>query len=188
MDRAVVDAAREALDRAGGGCPDGHEVDHVACLAGIELNQPLDERQVEALRAGGRALEQEAGGWRRMQRSAADEAWRSACATRAKEAERCSDEIHGLGFQAAPFAVLIGGHRDHEAGQMAEEGDVANTEDDAYATFEALIDPRDEAELLDQEAEGQSVGDVWHERQRELREVLAEMGFGDQVAEREAER
>jgi hypothetical protein len=186
LDRAIVEAAREALDRSTGGWPG--ELDRIACLTDIDLNQPPDERQVDALWAGRRALEREAGGWRRMQRAAADEVWRSACATRAEEAERYADEIRDLASQPVPHILLSGSHHQQEASQMTGEGDVVSPEDDAYATYEALNDPRDEAELLDQEAEGQSVGDVWHQRQRELREVLAEMGFGDEVAEREAER
>ena len=58
----------------------------------------------------------------------------------------------------------------------------------AYAVYEASTDPTTEAELIDQEAEGQPVGDMWRERQHELRGRRAEMGLGDQVAELEVER
>ena len=61
-------------------------------------------------------------------------------------------------------------------------------EEDAYAMYEALTDPRDEAELLDQEAEGQPVGDVWAARSQELAQLHAELGLGDLVVEQEAER
>ena len=71
---------------------------------------------------------------------------------------------------------------------MTNHLDELTSEDDAHAMYEALTDPRDEAELLDQEAEGQPVGDVWRQRQRELHELVAGMGLSDQVAEREAER
>jgi hypothetical protein len=61
-------------------------------------------------------------------------------------------------------------------------------EDDAYSMYEALTDPRDEAELLAQEAEGQPVIEVWAARSQELAQLRAELGLGDQVVEQEAER
>jgi hypothetical protein len=71
---------------------------------------------------------------------------------------------------------------------MTDESRVPSPEEDAYAMYEALTDPRDEAELLAQEAEGQPVGDVWKARRRELEELCPQLGLGDLVAEQEVER
>ena len=186
--RTMVDAARAALDRAVGGRPDDQVAARLARLTGIDPGEPLDEREVDALWAGRRALVSEASGWRRMATTTDDVAWRTACRAQAEEAEHFADEIGGLTPGATIGAAAGRGSQDLEGDVMADEGDVVTRDDHAYEMYEALNDPRDEAELLDQEAEGQPVGDVWRERQQELRELLAEMGLGDQVAEREAER
>ncbi len=70
---------------------------------------------------------------------------------------------------------------------MTDDRDLPTPEEDAYAMYEALTDPRDEAELLAQEAEGQPVGDVWKARRGELEQLGPQLGLGDQVAELEAE-
>jgi hypothetical protein len=66
--------------------------------------------------------------------------------------------------------------------------DVPTAEEVAYAMYEALTDPMDEAILRLQEAEGQPVGHLWEQRRRELDELRPLLGLGDQVAEVEAER
>ena len=71
---------------------------------------------------------------------------------------------------------------------MTDERGGRTPEEDAYAMYEALTDPRDEAELLAQEVEGQPVGDVWEARREELTQLRAELGLGDLVVEQEAER
>jgi len=189
VDRTIVEAARDALSRAVGAQPGERDAGRLARLTGIDPAEPLDERQLAALCAGRGVLEREAGGWRRMARTTSDPAWRAACTAQAEEAERRADEIARLmprrGAEAGPEGH---GGDEREAGEMTDECHEHTTEDDAYVMYEALIDPLDEAELLDQEAEGQPVGDVWRQRQEELRELLAEMGLGDQVAQREAER
>jgi len=180
VDRTTVEAARDALSRAVGVQPGERDAGRLARLTGIDPAAPLADRGV---------LEREAGGWRRMARTTSDPAWRAACTAQAEEAERQADEIARLmprrGAEAGPEGH---GGDEREAGEMTDEYHEHTTDDDAYVMYEALIDPLDEAELLDQEAEGQPVGDVWRQRQEELRELLAEMGVGDQVAQREAER
>jgi hypothetical protein len=188
-DKSIVDAARAALSRAAGGRVDAEEAERLSCLADIDPMQPLDQREVDALWAGRRALNQEASGWRRMAATATDEAWRTACKAQAQEAEHFADELSVLRPGEPVFNVLTGrGHHDPEDAAMTDQGDVFTPEDDAYAMYQALTDPRDEAELIDHEAGGQPVADVWRERQEELRELLAEMDLGDHIAEREAER
>ncbi len=51
--------------------------------------------------------------------------------------------------------------------ESGEDG-VPSPEEAAYAMYEALTDPFDEAVLRSQEAEGQSVAQGWAERSREL--------------------
>jgi hypothetical protein len=184
VDKTIVDAARAALDRAAGGRPADQDAERLARLTDIDPSQPLDLRQMDALWAGRRALVRQASGWRRMAATTHDESWRTACKAQAEEAEHFADEIGG--FRSGATIVAVG--QDPEDAVMTDEGDKATTEADAYSMYAALTDPRDEAALLDQETEGQPVGDVWRARQQELRELLAEMGLGDQVAEREAER
>jgi hypothetical protein len=189
VDEAVADAAREALSRAAGGQPSDQDAERLARLTSIDPREPLDERQIAALWAARSALNQDASGWRRMAATATGEAWRTACKAQAERAEHFADEIGDLRPGAAALGAVIGrGYQDSEGAAMTDEGDVVTPEDDAYAMYEALTDPGDEAELLDQEAEGQPIGDVWRERQQELRELLTEMELGDQVAEQEAER
>ncbi len=72
---------------------------------------------------------------------------------------------------------------------MTHECDIPTPEAEAYAMYEALIDPRDEAELLAQEAEGQPVRDQWEDRRRELDELRPLLTGGRRpAAEPEAER
>ncbi len=72
---------------------------------------------------------------------------------------------------------------------MTSERDIPTPESEAYAMYEALIDARDEAELLAQEAKGQPVRDQWEDRGRELDEPRPLLTGGrPQGAEREAER
>ena len=70
-----------------------------------------------------------------------------------------------------------------------QEGyDLPTPEEDAYTMYEALIDPRDEAELLAQEAEGQPVQDQWQDRRRELDELRPVLTGSRPAAEMEADR
>ncbi len=69
--------------------------------------------------------------------------------------------------------------------------DVATHEDVAYETYVSATDPSDDALLMDQEAEGQPVGDERNDRVREFEQACDALGLrpsGDQVAEQEAER
>jgi hypothetical protein len=102
---ATVQAAKAALQREASGHDTGWAVAHVRVLAGIDPNEALDERAVNALRAGRLALEDEAGGWRRMARTAEDETWRAACNARAEAAEHWADGIaHARAGAVAPGA------------------------------------------------------------------------------------
>jgi hypothetical protein len=133
-------------------------------------------------------LAREVSGWRRMATTSADASWRAACTAQGEVAElRGSGSGEGTPDVVAVPGPTVSDGRDREDGLMANDFG-ATPEEEPYSMYEALIDPRDEAELLDQEAEGQSVCDVWRDRQRELRELLPELGLGHQVAEREAER
>jgi hypothetical protein len=71
---------------------------------------------------------------------------------------------------------------------MTAEHDVPTPEEDAYAMYEALTDPRDEDLIRFFAAQGEPVGHLWAERRRELDELRPQLGLGDKVAEQEAER
>jgi hypothetical protein len=103
-DMAIVQAARAALAREASAHPTGRAAAHVRVLGGIDPSEPLDSREIDALSAGRLALEDEAGGWRRMARTTEDETWRAACAARAEEAEHWADGI----AQTRPRAAAIG--------------------------------------------------------------------------------
>jgi hypothetical protein len=187
-DRTVVNAACEAIGRAVGGRPGDQDAERLARLTGIDPREPLDEREAEALWAGRAALLREAGAWRRMAATAHDEAWRSACRVRAEDAEHFADEIGELRPGAAIGATVGRSDPNPEGEVMSDEGDVVSRDDPTYEMYEALTDPRDEAELLDQEAEGQPVMHVWAARSQELAQLRAELGLGDLVVEQEPER
>ncbi len=69
--------------------------------------------------------------------------------------------------------------------------DIATHEDVAYQTYLSATDPSDDALLMEQEAEGQPVGDERNNRMREFEQARDALGLrpsGEQVAEQEAER
>ncbi len=80
-----------------------------------------------------------------------------------------------------------------EQAQQALGGalDELPAEDVAYQTYLSATDPTDDALLMEQEAEGQPVGDERNNRMREFEQARDALGLrpsGEQVAEQEAER
>jgi hypothetical protein len=73
--------------------PAGRRLGSAVSFPVVDSGTPLDEPAIVAMAARRQALERDAGGWRRMARSAADERWRAACTAQAEEAEQTADGI-----------------------------------------------------------------------------------------------